>query len=202
MVAINAEEHLGLAWREAIKAMQKWGITGQTNETDVLGEAYVGLCKAANKFDPSKGFKFSTYAVSCIRKTILCWLVVEDKFIRVPNTPTWNLIRIRRFTEKHGREPTKEETEVLVSRKIVNDSTYRGYLEQTRLYFSGVSPFSVIQEDHDDISVEELVDYCSATDRHHNGHRLYQRGSDARDNWSELEMEWAAECDRSEVVHL
>ena len=45
-----------------------------THKEDIISEGMVGLVKAANKFDPDKGVKFSTFAGSCIRNEMLMYL--------------------------------------------------------------------------------------------------------------------------------
>lgn len=74
------EENIGLAYSEAARSCWR----GRGLELDDLrAEARVGLMAAADKFDPSRGNRFSTYAVPCIRRALMDALHARDE-IRVP----------------------------------------------------------------------------------------------------------------------
>ena len=57
-----------------------------TNLEDLINEGNIGLMKAAAKFDPTRGFKFITYAVYLIRVQILNYIQEHSKTIRIPHT--------------------------------------------------------------------------------------------------------------------
>ncbi len=80
---------------------------------DLIEEGNLGLMKAVNKFDYSKGFKFSTYSTWWIRQSITRSIADQARTIRVPvhMIETINkLTRIeRQLTQEKGREPTYEE---------------------------------------------------------------------------------------------
>ena len=65
--AAFAGEHVRLAYSEAHKFSRRTGIPYD----DLIGAAHIGLCKGAKKFDPSMGYKPSTYLVSLIRGELL-----------------------------------------------------------------------------------------------------------------------------------
>jgi RNA polymerase primary sigma factor len=80
---------------------------------DLIAVGNLGLIDASKKFDPTKGFKFISFAVWHIRKEILDFLVKHGKTIRVPASQQGILNKINEIRSKchndDGRQPTDEE---------------------------------------------------------------------------------------------
>ena len=83
---------------------------------DLIQEGNLGLMKAAEKFEPDRGFKFSTYATWWIRQSITRAIADQGRTIRIPVHLVEHINRVRKtageLLRKNGREPTAEEIAV------------------------------------------------------------------------------------------
>ena len=80
---------------------------------DLIQEGNLGLMKAAEKFEPERGFKFSTYATWWIRQSITRAIADQARTIRIPVHMVETINRMRQATNQlvyqNGHEPTPEE---------------------------------------------------------------------------------------------
>ena len=80
---------------------------------DLINEGNVGLIKAAEKFDETRGFKFISYAVWWIRQSILQAIAEQSRIVRLPLNQVGSFNKINRmlskFEQEHERRPSIEE---------------------------------------------------------------------------------------------
>ncbi len=80
---------------------------------DLINEGNLGLIKAAEKFDETRGFKFISYAVWWIRQSIMQAINEQSRIVRLPLNQVSSLTKykkaIAKFEQQHHRKPTEEE---------------------------------------------------------------------------------------------
>ncbi|CAN5267451.1 RNA polymerase sigma factor RpoD/SigA [soil metagenome] len=85
---------------------------------DLINEGNLGLVKAAQRFDETKGFKFISYAVWWIRQSIIQALAEQSRLVRLPLNKVGSLTKINKalaeLEQQYEREPTAEELATLL----------------------------------------------------------------------------------------
>ena len=103
---------------------------------DLINEGNLGLIKAAEKFDETRGFKFISYAVWWIRQSILQALAEQSRIVRLPLNQVGSLNKINKIAEEfmqtHNRQPTDEELAELLEMSEEKLAKSRSYSARHR----------------------------------------------------------------------
>ena len=131
--------------------------------TDLIDEGNIGLVKAAEKFDETRGFKFISYAVWWIRQSILQAIAEQSRIVRLPLNQVGSLNKINReinrFEQENQRKPSL--TELSNATKIDEEKIDQSLMADSH-HVSIDAPF---QEGEDNSMVDVMGGEDSRTDR-------------------------------------
>ena len=109
----NARDRLVRANLRFVVSVAKQYQNQGLNLPDLIDEGNLGLIKAAQKFDETRGFKFISYAVWWIRQSILQALAEQARIVRLPLNQVGSLNKINKalshFEQKNERRPSVDE---------------------------------------------------------------------------------------------
>lgn len=122
--------------------------------TDLIDEGNIGLIKAAERFDETRGFKFISYAVWWIRQSILQAIAEQSRIVRLPLNQVGSLNKvnheINRFEQENLRRPSVEE---LAARTGVDEEKISQSMAASSHHVSIDAPFG----DDDDNSMVDVM---------------------------------------------
>jgi RNA polymerase primary sigma factor len=134
------------------KQYQNQGLT----LSDLINEGNIGLIKAAQRFDETRGFKFISYAVWWIRQSIMQAIAEQARIVRLPLNKIGNITKVNRtfsqLEQLYEREPSADEVADLlqITAKEVNES-----LKIAGKHMSMDAPLSKEEESNSMIDVME-----------------------------------------------
>ena len=145
------------------KQYQNQGLSLQ----DLINEGNLGLIKAAQRFDETRGFKFISYAVWWIRQSIMQALAEQSRIVRLPLNRVGNLSKINRafakLEQEFEREPNTKEIADLLE---VDEEEVRASMKTAGRHISMDAPlisdednslYDIMESDHSPNPDRELI---------------------------------------------
>jgi RNA polymerase primary sigma factor len=116
------------------KLANKWKMAAtHLSREDLVQEGALGLSRAILKFDPTLGYKFSTYAYWWIQQSMSRGLDNSDRLVRLPGACLTALKKVRNwqpgFVAEHGRMPTLEECAAHAEVTVANLKVYMRHID-------------------------------------------------------------------------
>ncbi len=213
---LDAETELALAraWRDegdtdarnrlvtahralAVSVARRAGGAGCAPDDDIVQQANIGLLKAAERFDPDRGFRFSTYAAWWIRAEIQDYRLRSWSLVRLGNSPAlrrlfFNLRRVEARLAFSG-EVRPEELDAAIARELEVDETTVAAMRQRLAARDGSLNRPAAGEDGSDI--QDLIEDPSGDSEALVGARL-----DRRAFWRQMAGHMSALPDREREI--
>ena len=138
--------------------------------TDLIDEGNIGLVKAAEKFDETRGFKFISYAVWWIRQSILQAIAEQSRIVRLPLNQVGALSKINneisKFEQENMRKPSVAELAAITN---IDEEKIEQSIKADNHHMSIDAPFQDdddnsmvdVMESGDDSRTDRLVDFES-----------------------------------------
>ena len=123
--------------------------------TDLIDEGNIGLVKAAEKFDETRGFKFISYAVWWIRQSILQAIAEQSRIVRLPLNQVGALSKINneisKFEQENMRKPSVAELAAITN---IDEEKIEQSIKADNHHMSIDAPF----QDDDDNSMVDVME--------------------------------------------